>query len=49
MILNCCQCYSVSRDGAVFVWNCERKLKDFEEEDSKRKITDESSGANLNF
>jgi len=30
-------CYTVSKDGAVFEWECDRELKDFENATNKRK------------
>ena len=35
------KCYSVSRDGALFLWECNRNLEEFEVDDSKRKHKDE--------
>uniref|UniRef100_T2MD28 Periodic tryptophan protein 2 homolog n=1 Tax=Hydra vulgaris TaxID=6087 RepID=T2MD28_HYDVU len=49
IIINCfllkssLDCYSVSRDGAVFVWRCYEQLESFEEEQCKRKKEDDLS------
>lgn len=39
-VLDSVNCYTVSQDGAVFVWNCDRNLKEFENDDIKRKYDD---------
>lgn len=37
------KCYTVSRDGAVFSWECDRLLKDFKVGIDKRKHEDSGS------
>jgi len=50
-VINSVNCYTVSKDGAVFVWQCDRSMTDFEVDEIKRKHQDddeESTGKDNN-